>query len=76
MRALVASFSWESFAEVESYCCKFYSEEDKYIAVNHFSIAEAELYSKEHIKNVYSNIYKYTYLNMYRIAIASQLASS
>ena len=63
-RALVASFSWTSFAEeVGSYCCKFYSEEDKHIAVNRFSIAEAELYSKELIKNVY--ISKYTYLNMY-----------
>ena len=64
--ALVASFSWTCFAkEMESYCFKFYSEEDKHIAVNRFSIAEAELYSKEHIKNVY--ICKYTYLNMYRI---------
>ena len=52
-----------SFAEeVESYYCKFYSEEDKNIAINRFSIAEAELYSKKHIKNVY--ICKYTYLNM------------
>ena len=56
---------------MESYCSKFYSEEVKYIAVNRFSIAEAELYSKEHIKNVYIYIYIYvniaTFLNMYRI---------
>ena len=32
---------------------KFYSEEDKHIAVNRLSITEGELYSKEHIKNVY-----------------------
>ena len=52
-----------SFAEeVESYFSKFYSEEVKHIAVNRLSIAEAELYSKEHIQNVY--ICKYTYLNM------------
>ena len=49
---------------MESYCCQFYSEENKHIAINCFSIAEAELYSKEHIKNVY--IYrKYTYLAKY-----------
>ena len=54
---------WLALAEeVGSYCCKFYSEEDKLIAVNRFSIAEAELYSEEHIKNVY--ICKYIYLNM------------
>ena len=60
---------------MESYCSKFYSEEVKYIAVNRFSIAEAELYSKEHIKNVYIYIYIYiyiyvniaTFLNIYRI---------
>ena len=50
-----------SFAEVEPYCFKFYSEEDKHIAVNCFSIAEAELYSKEHIKKIYIYIHKYTY---------------
>ena len=31
-----------------THCCKFYSEEDKHIAVNRLSIAEAGIYSKEH----------------------------
>ena len=30
--------------------CKFYSEEDKHLAVNCLSIGEAGLYSKEHTK--------------------------
>ena len=61
----LASFSWTSLAgEVESSCSKFYSEEVKHMAVNRFSVAEAELYSKEQIKNVYIYICKYTYLNM------------
>ena len=48
---------------MEPYCLKFYSEEDKHIAVNRFSIAEAELYSKEHIKYIY--IYIYIYIHKY-----------
>ena len=58
--------------EVESYCCKFYSEEDKNTAINRFSITEAELHSKEHIKNVYTC--NYTYLNMYRKLPSQQAA--
>ena len=33
-----------------THCCKFYSEEDKHIAVNRLSIAEAGIYPKEHNK--------------------------
>ena len=35
---------------IYTHCHKFYSEEDKHIAVNRLSIGEAELYSKEQIK--------------------------
>ena len=35
---------------IYTHCYKFYSEEDKHIAVNRLSIGEAELYSKEQIK--------------------------
>ena len=38
-----------------SCCCKFYSEENKHIAVNRLLIGEAELYSKEHMKKIYKN---------------------
>ena len=47
---------------MESYCHKFYSEEVKDIAVNRFIIAKAELYSKEHIKNVYIYVNIHTVL--------------
>ena len=62
IKSLTALHSMSFAEEVESYFFKFYSEEVKHIAVNRLSIAEAELYSKEHIQNVY--ICKYTYLNM------------
>ena len=48
---------------MESYCSKFYSEEVKHIEVNGFSVEEAELYSKQHIKNIY--ICSYIYLLKY-----------
>ena len=46
VRALLA------FTGVESYCCKFYSDQDKHMTVNCLSITEAiaELYSKDHIE--------------------------
>ena len=50
--------SWTSIAEVESFC-KFYSEENKHIAVNRLSIGEAELYSKKYIRKVYITVVSY-----------------
>ena len=50
--------SW-SAEWLESYCCKFYSEEDKHIAVNRLSFGVATFCSKEHTKKIYNYIATY-----------------